>query len=59
MAALLSAYGSKDFQCLWQATLAQTQIAILAQLMLTLPMDSLLDFIQSIGVEDSISQSFK
>jgi hypothetical protein len=41
LATLLSVYGRSNFEWLFEATSGLTQIAILAKLMLTLPMDFL------------------
>jgi hypothetical protein len=41
VATLISVYGRRNFEWLFEATPALTQIAILAKLMLTLPMDCL------------------
>jgi hypothetical protein len=50
VATLLSVYGRSNFEWLFEATPALTQIAILAKLMLTLPMDCLRQLVLSTGI---------
>ena len=50
LATLLSVYGRSNFEWLFEATPTLTQIAILAKLMLTLPMDFLRQLTSATGI---------